>query len=143
MIGVSKGPIENHLCQSFTLKLGNFPNRSLEKQRERLKNYIKPTSINRLQLLDPNIIDKRNNYRNKYYNEQGDINLFLEHNKNKLKENDTIIIVCHGQIIKNFLHKKERLKNCSFIQVYNDETDKSFHLSKEKRQYDILFKPSL
>jgi broad specificity phosphatase PhoE len=136
------------------LKLSNFPTRNIEKQRERLKKYVKPHSIKRLGILDPEIIDKKNNYKKIVYNRQGNISLFLENNKKNFKENDTIIIISHGKLIRSFLNQKEKLKNCSLINIYNNQNDNLFHFRKEETneheyfnkkniKYNILFEPSL
>ena len=146
--------IPNNIQKKLNLKLGNFPTRNIEKQKERLKKYLKPHSIKRLGMLDPEIIDKKNNYKKTVYNRQGNISLFLENNKKNFKENDTIIIVCHGKLIRSFLNRKEKLKNCSFLHIYNNQNDNLFHFRKEETneheyfnkkniKYNILFEPSL
>ena len=146
--------IPNNIQKKLNLKLGNFPTRNIEKQRERLKKYVKPYSINRLRFLDPDMIDKKNNFKKTIYNRQGNISLFLENNKKNFKENDTIIIVCHGKLIRSFLNQKEKLKNCSFLHIYNNQNDNLFHFRKEETneheyfnkkniKYNILFEPSL
>ena len=146
--------IPNNIQKKLNLKLGNFPTRNMEKQKERLKKNLKPHSIKRLGILDPEIVDKKNNYKKKVYNRQGNISLFLENNKKNFKENDTIIIISHGRLIKGFLNEKEKFKNCSLINIYNNKNDNLFHFRKEKNnenkyfskkniKFKILFQPSL
>lgn len=132
--------IENKFEKRLNLKLGNFSTRNIKKQRERLKKYTENISLNRL-VINPDIIDKKNNYKKKIYNQQGDLNIFLEKNKENFKENEKIIIFCHGKLIRNFLHREEKLKNCSLIHVYNNK-DKLFNLENHKKKYKILFEPS-
>ena len=132
--------IENKFEKRLNLKLGNFSTRNIKKQRERLKKYTENISLNRL-VINPDIIDKKNNYKKKIYNQQGDLNIFLEKNKENFKENEKIIIFCHGKLIRDFLHREEKLKNCSLIHVYNNK-DKLFNLENNKKKYKILFEPS-
>lgn len=136
--------IENNFQNKLNLKLGNYPTRNIEKQKERLRKFLNTHSINRLKFLDSDMIDKNNNYQKNIYNQRGDLNIFLEKNKENFKNNNIIIIFCHSNIIKNFLNRKEKLKNCSLIHVYNNK-DKLFDINKikNKKEYDILFEPSL
>lgn len=132
---------ENKFQNITNLKLGNFPTRNIKKQRERLKKYTENISLNRL-VINPDIINKNHYYKKKIYNQQGDLNIFLEKNKKNFKHNDKVIIFCHSRLIKKFLHKKDKFKNCSIIHVYNYK-NKLFNLENNKKKYKILFEPSL
>lgn len=73
------------------------------------------------------MLDKNNNYIKSVYNQEGDIETFLEENKSKLKENMNIFIFCHGKLIRKFLKIKKKNKNCSVFHITNQE-DETFSI---------------
>lgn len=130
-----------HILQLKTFWKGsNFP-KNIKIQQENIKKTIKEPFLNRLSY-EKGIIDKNNNYINSVFNQEGDIETFLEKNKSKFKENMNIFIFCHGKLIRKFLKIKKKNKNCSVFHITNQE-DKTFSMEdlSKKKEYNIIFRP--
>ena len=50
----------------------------------------------------------------------GDIETFLQYNQENFKNNQTIILVVHANLIQKFLQTKEKIPNGAIYQVFND-----------------------
>lgn len=132
-----------HILQLKTFWKGsNFP-RNIKIQQENMKKIIKKPFLHRLSY-EKGIIDKKDNYTESVFYQEGDIETFLKENQSKFKEGMTIFIFCHGKLIRKFLKIKEKNKNCSVFHITNqkDETFSIDNLSK-KKQFKIIFRPQL
>lgn len=132
-----------HILQLKTFWKGsNFP-RNIKIQQENIKKTIKKPFLHRLSY-ERGILDKKDNYIESVYYQEGDIETFLEENKLKFKEGMTIFIFCHGKLIRKFLKIKEKNKNCTVFHITN-QRDNTFSIDDllKKKQYNIIFRPLL
>lgn len=132
--------LQNIIQKMNILKYANFPYKKISKQQEHIEKIVGSSSLKRIRYED-DIIDKKGRYKNEVFHQEGNIQTFLKVNKEKFKNGDTIIIFCHGKLIRKFLKRKEKAKNCTCFQIKNDsgcfDTDKL----DERPEFEILFEP--
>lgn len=121
-------------------KYSNFPLHSVDKQREKIKKVIGSISLDRLKYED-NIVNRQNNYKFDVFHQEGDIKMFLNKNKQNFKDGDTIIVFCHGKLIRHFLKIKKKRKNCSVFKITHDGKNYDCGKIDEKPLFDVLFCP--
>lgn len=121
-------------------KYSNFPLKNIDKQQEKIKKVVGSISTNRLKYED-DIINHKRNYKSEVFHQEGDITMFLKKNKKKIKDDETVIIFCHGVLIRHFLKIREKRKNCAVIKITNN--GRNFDLEKidEKPVFEVLFSP--
>jgi len=141
--------VSNHLKEhaNFLQKLNikkfsNFPKKNTKEQREKIKQVVGSISLNRIQY-EKDLLDKNKNYKAKVFHQEGNLKTFLEENKDSFQEGDTIIIFCHGKLVRQFLKRKEKAKNCTLFHVFHQK--KQFDLEKLEMNpnFKILFEPTL
>lgn len=121
-------------------KYSNFPIKNVDKQQEKIKKVVGSISTNRLKYED-DIINHKRNYKSAIFHQEGDINLFLKENKKKFEDGDTIIIFCHGVLIRHFLKIKEKRKNCAVVKITNNGINFDCDKIDEKLVFEVLFSP--
>ena len=132
-----------HLLQLKTFWKGsNFP-RNIKIQQENINKILKKPFLKRLSY-EKGILDKKNNYIDSVFYQEGDIEIFLKENILKFKEGMTVFIFCHGHLIRKFLKIKEKIKNCSVFHITNQK-DKTFSIDNlsNKKKFKIIFRPQL
>jgi broad specificity phosphatase PhoE len=131
---------QNFLQKLDIIKYANFPYKSIVRQHEHMKKIVGCSSLKRIRYED-DIVNEKGRYRKKIFNQEGDILTFLKENKEKFKNGDTILIFCHGKLIRQFLKRKEKAKNCTCFHVKNDSSYFNMDKLDEKPQFEILFEP--
>jgi broad specificity phosphatase PhoE len=131
---------QNFLQKTNLIKYSNFPYKKIVKQQEHMKEIVGLSSLKRIRYED-DIINEKGEYKNKIFNQEGNIHTFLKENKERFKNGDTIIIFCHGKMIRQFLKRKEKAKNCTCFQVRNDSSYFNMDKLDEKPEFEILFEP--
>ena len=121
-------------------KYSNFPLKNVDEQQEKIKKVVGSISTNRLKYED-DIINHKRDYKSTVFHQEGDIDMFLKKNKIKFKEDDTVIIFCHGKLIRHFLKRKEKKKNCTVIKIINNGRNFDFEKKDEKPVFEVLFSP--
>lgn len=131
---------QNFLQKTNLIKYSNFPYKKIVNQHEHMKKIVGLGSLKRI-VYDDGIINKKGEFKKEIFHQEGNIRTFLKENKKKFKDGDTIIIFCHGKLIRQFLKRKDKAKNCTCFHIKNDsvcfDTDK---LDKVP-QFEILFEP--
>jgi broad specificity phosphatase PhoE len=79
-------------------------------------------------------------YKNSVKCLSGNIETFLQYNQENFKNNETIILVVHANLIQKFLQTTEKITNGAIYQVFND-TDGTFKIPYYfgKIYYKLLF----
>lgn len=131
---------QNFLQKTNLIKYSNFPYKKIVKQQEHMKEIVGLSSLKRIHYED-DIIDENGQYRSKIFNQEGNIHTFLKENRKNFKNGDTIIIFGHGKLIRHFLKRKEKAKNCTCFQIKNDSSYFNMDKLDEKPEFEILFEP--
>ena len=131
---------QNLLQKTNLIKFSNFPYKKIVKQHEHMKKIVSPNSLKRIHYED-GIINKKGEYKKEIFHQEGNIHTFLKENKGKFQDGDTIIIFCHGKLIRQFLKRKDKAKNCTCFHIKNDSV--CFDTDKLDRnpKFEILFEP--
>lgn len=139
--------VSNHLKEHQNIiqkmnikKYSNFPYKNIKQQQENIKNVVGSISLNRIHYED-GIINKKEEYDDKFYHQEGNIETFLKTNKHTMKNGDTIIIFCHGKLIRQFLKRTEKAKNCTCFYVKNNKNGFDLNQLEQKPECEILFEP--
>lgn len=132
-----------HILQLKTFWKGSNYSKNIKTQYENIKKIVKEPFLHRLSY-ERGILDKNDNYKKDIYLQEGDIETFLHKNRKKFKENMTILIFCHGKLIRKFLKIDKKNKNCSVFHVMNQK-NKTFDIDNEsnKIKFKIIFQPIL
>jgi broad specificity phosphatase PhoE len=131
---------QNSIQKMNILKYSNFPYKKIVKQQKHIEKIVGSSSLKRIRYED-DIINEKGEYKNKVFNQEGNIHTFLKENKDKFKNGDTIIIFCHGKMIRQFLKRKEKAKNCTCFQVRNESDCFNTNELDKTPKFEILFEP--
>ena len=130
---------ENPMEMLFSYRGSNFPVLNVNDQQKKIKKVVKSRFKKRLSYQKG--IVKNNEYIPSVSMENGNVLKFLKENKHNWKENDTVVVVCHGKLIQEFLKKPKEIENCSVIKVKNLKKDMfQVNTPQKKKTYKVLFK---
>lgn len=131
-----------NFLQKWNLYYGsNFPTIDVKKQQDKINKLIGKDVVSRINY-DKDILTLTNKYKKSAFYKSGDIEIFLNKNKNQFKNEMTVFLFVHGKIIRKFLNIKVKNKNCSIFSVTNDENNEFFDLDRiNDRDFKVIFRP--